>query len=244
MKTIIPENEQKQALDISRSACDFIQKDLNTLKIREDEICFSYTPQDKRFVHNANLLGAQLLAEVAVQTNEEELADLACIAARYSMRCQEKDGSWYYGEASYDRWIDNFHTGFILVSLKRIAKCLDIQWLNSSIELGYEFWKKRMFLSTGIPKYYARRIYPIDIHSVAQSIITFLEFADYDSEAMHWAHLVAKWGIENMQDRQGYFHYQINQHFRIRIPYMRWSQAWMQRALSELVWVRYCEDLG
>lgn len=50
MKTIFPENERKQALDISRSACDFIQKDLNTLKISEDEICFSYTPQDKRFV--------------------------------------------------------------------------------------------------------------------------------------------------------------------------------------------------
>jgi hypothetical protein len=92
-------------------------------------------------------------------------------------------------------------------------------------------------------------LYPIDIHSVAQAILTFLEFDNQDPESRLWAQRVADWGIKHMHDPEGFFHYQIRRHYRIRIPYMRWSQAWMQRALTELVWcdlqgVSADEDLG
>ena len=87
----------------------------------------------------------------------------------------------------------------------------------------------------GAPKYYPGRVYPLDAHCVGQGILTFLEFSDLDPEAMEWSRRVATWGIQAMQDAEGYFHYQIHRGYRIRIPYMRWSQAWMQRALTELV---------
>ncbi|HNP54847.1 MAG TPA: hypothetical protein PKK69_09510, partial [Ferruginibacter sp.] len=38
---------------------------------------------------------------------------------------------------------------------------------------------------------------------------------------------VLEWTIRNMQDKKGYFYYQINKYITSRIPYMRWSQAWM-----------------
>ena len=41
--------------------------------------------------------------------------------------------------------------------------------------------------------------------------------------------------IRNMLDPEGFFHYQIRRTHRVRIPYMRWSQAWGVRALAELV---------
>ncbi|MEJ7711023.1 MAG: hypothetical protein WKF84_14445 [Pyrinomonadaceae bacterium] len=41
-------------------------------------------------------------------------------ATRYVIRRQRDDGSWAYGEDSYQSWSDNFHTAFILTSLKRI----------------------------------------------------------------------------------------------------------------------------
>ena len=46
-----------------------------------------------------------------------------------------------------------------------------------------------------------------------------------------------------MQDAAGYFHYQIGRCLRNRIPYIRWSQAWMFRALAECLALRQQQKL-
>jgi hypothetical protein len=43
---------------------------------------------------------------------------------------------------------------------------------------------------------------------------------------------VMKWTIEHMQSSEGYFYFQKNKMYTTKIPYMRWSQAWMFYALS------------
>jgi hypothetical protein len=208
---------------------------LNRVQPAADELCFSYTPLDHRLVHNANLLGAWLLAEVAALTGEPVLANTALAAAHYTARRQRADGSWLYGEGARDGWVDNFHTGYVLVALLRVAACLGTDEFDAAIAHGYRYWKAALFLPDGTPKYYPHRIYPIDSHSVAQAILTFLAFAHHDPEAAAWARRVALWSIDHMQDAAGPFHYQLYPHYRIRIPYLRWSQAWMQRALTELL---------
>ena len=225
------------ALKVALSACEFILDDLNVLQARTGEICFSYTPLDQRYIHNANLMGAQLLAEVFVQTNQAKLSDKALAAARYTLRHQQLDGSWFYGEAQKEQWADNFHTGFVLVALKKIAGALDQDDFSNSIQRGYRYWKDIFFRPNGIPKYYNDRLYPIDIHCIAQAILTYLEFREMDPEALQRACHLALWGIENMQAPEGFFYYQMYPSYSIRIPYIRWSQAWMQMALTELLWV-------
>ena len=223
-------------LDIARSACDFVLRDLNVLAPSADEFCFSYTPLDHRPVHNASMMGAWLLASVFKHTGEPHLRAAALATSRFTARRQLPDGSWPYGEAANDRWVDNFHTGFVLVALKRVGDCLHTDEFDKYVHKGYEFWKKRMFLADGTPKYYANSVYPIDVHSVAQAILTFLEFRREDSEAVEHGIRVALWGIKNLQDPDGYFYYRICRGYTIRIPYMRWAQAWMQRALIALVY--------
>ncbi len=221
-------------LRVARETCEFILHNLHILRPNAAEICFSYTPLDCRYVHNSNLLGAWLLAAVYARTNEQHLADAALAAARFTAQRQRSDGSWTYGIAGRDGWVDNFHTGYVLVALNRIANYLNTSEFESGLRAGYQFWKTRMFESGVIPKYYADRTYPIDIHSVSQAILTFIEFSDVDSEAGDRAARVALWAIQNMQDPKGFFHYQLRRSFRIGIPYMRWSQAWMQQALLGL----------
>jgi hypothetical protein len=46
---------------------------------------------------------------------------------------------------------------------------------------------------------------------------------------------VAAWAIDNLRDNDGYFHYQRRRFHTVRIPYMRWSQAWMIYGLSRLL---------
>jgi len=222
------------SLQIARNACNFILDNLQTLRPSDEETCFSYTPLDRRFVHNANLLGAWLLAAVYARTGEEHLARNARAAARFTARRQRPDGSWVYGPARNDQWVDNFHTGYVLVTLKSISALLRTHEFDSTVQTGYWFWKTRMFESTCIPKYFPHKTYPIDIHSVAQAILTFLHFSDVDPEAAEHGGKVALWAIRNMQDREGFFYYQRHRTFTTRIPYIRWAQAWMQQALTRL----------
>jgi hypothetical protein len=224
-----------KGLKTARSACDFIINDLNRFHEKEDKFCFSYTPIDYRYIHNANLLGAALLADIFSYTAEDRLYQLASSSARFSVGNQNRDGSWTYGISPKDAFIDNFHTGYVLVCLLRIKASLNINEFDNAIIKGYHFWKDNFFLTDGTPKYYVNNLFPIDIHCVAQGIITYLMFKDIDCEALYKATQLTKWGIKNFQDETGYFYYQINRHWINKIPYMRWSQAWMRLALVELL---------
>jgi hypothetical protein len=230
---------RQRALAMATGACDFIQSDLNRCMANEDEICFSYTPIDRRFIHNANVLGAWLLARVAVRTDAPELKRLALASARYSARRLRPDGFWPYGEGRADAWVDNFHTGYVLVALHEIGILFGTDEFAGSLRHGYNTWKVQFFTKDGAPKYYPASLYPLDVHCAAQAVCTFLEFSGEDPQSSQYAYRVAKWVVENMQSPEGFFHYQIHPTYRIRIPYMRWSQAWMQRAFAELDW---CEQ--
>jgi hypothetical protein len=138
--------------------------------------------------------------------------------------------------------VDNFHTGYVLVAIKRIGQFLQTDEFDTSTSKGYMFWKERMFLDNLVPKYYPNQMYPIDVHSVAQAILTYLEFSDVDPLALERAEQLSKWAIEHLQDPKGFFHYQIHRLYRVRIPYMRWGQAWMQLALTKLISNSYAAD--
>lgn len=197
-----------------------------------DDFCFSYTPEDHSRVHNVNLLAAELLARIFAKDGREEYRDAAVRAMRYTVARQGEDGSWPYGEDRSQEWIDNFHTGFVLVSLKNIGAYLDLTELRASLVAGYEFYAKRFFLADSTPGYYHDRLYPVDVHSAAQAIITFVEMTDLMPNARQMADRAAKWAIDNLQDPAGFFHFQRRRLYTIRIPYMRWAQAWMLYALS------------
>ena len=46
------------------------------------------------------------------------------------------------------------------------------------------------------------------------------------------ANKVLEWAIKNMQDKKGYFYYQLKKGISSKISYMRWSNAFMFNAMS------------
>jgi rhamnogalacturonyl hydrolase YesR len=183
-------------------------------------------------VHNTNLLAAELLARVFAQTGREEFREAALNAARFTVDRQRADGSWPYGEERSQQWIDSFHTGFVIVSLKRLIEHLGAYQWSGCLMRGFEFYRKAFFLADSAPKYYHNRLYPIDVHSAAQAVITFVEMADLIPAANEMSKRSLQWAIENLQDPTGFFYFQRHRFYTIRIPFMRWSQAWMLYALS------------
>jgi hypothetical protein len=197
---------------------------------------FSYPmPGLRGETHNANLLAAALLCRVYKHTGEKKFREPALRVARQAVGKQRPDGSWFYGEHSSQRWIDNFHTGYNLGALRAIGRDLGTDEFDVSMRSGFEFYRANLFREDAAPKYFHDRVYPLDIHCVAQSIITLLAFKDLDSTNIELAQRVFRWAITNMWDDRGFFYYRVLRLCTIRTSYMRWSQAWMLLALSRLL---------
>lgn len=222
-------------LEMALSAGNFIIRGLN-ISESNNGICFSYTQLDRSQVHNANLLGSAFLARLYSISGKKEFFDFALPAARYSVDRQAPDGSWSYGENQVQKWIDNFHTGYNLVALKRFSKYTENEEFDEHIKKGFRFYKSNFFVTDCLAKYYHNSLYPIDIHSIAQSIVTLMELNELDkNNYMELALSLCQWGIDNMKGKKGYFYYQKKRFYMNRISYMRWSQAWMLLALSTLL---------
>jgi len=227
-------------LKMARSSCDFILKDLKRTVESEDELCFSYSPADNTQIFNASLLAAETLARVGALTAEVTFCAFALRAARYAVRRQREDGSWAYGAKPEQQWTDNFHTAYVLLSLARIAgSCVGVNAeFDEALQRGYTFWRERFFLADGWPKYYHDSLYPADAHAAATAIITLLEFRESDNGALPLAETIAAWTIRNLRDAGGFFYYQRRRLYKVRTPYMRWTQAWLLYALARLLEVK------
>jgi hypothetical protein len=221
----------ESALEMATNICRFLLDRLNRTRDIDGD-CFSYTPLDHSRVHNVNLLGAEFLARMFAKTNIEEYRGAAERAARFTLSRQRRDGSWFYGEAESQNWIDSFHTGFAVVSLKHLIRYLDASVWKAALEGAYRFYEKRFFLADGTPGYYHDRLYPHDVHSAAQGVITFVEMTDLMPNARAMAGRVVRWSIEELQDPAGFFYFQRHRFYKIKTSHMRWSQAWMLYALS------------
>ena len=217
------------ALDLAVPIGDFILSDLNR-KWEDDRFCFSYTPLDHNYVHNANMLGASLLLRLYQQTREQRLLDAAHGSLAYSMKYQREDGSWPYAETRTQKWVDSFHTGFNLQALRYFLRAGEATEYRVSYDRGVEYYARRFFLNDGTPKYYCDHTYPIDIHAPTQAIAFFAGEGEKYSELTD---SILSWTIDNMWDPRGFFYFRKYPLFTNKIPYMRWAQAWGFHALTE-----------
>lgn len=226
---------ESRYLGMATRAAEYI---LNELYWTEGEstACFAYPLSSSRErVHNANFLGAALLCRIYKHTNKDKFLKAAMKVGGCSANKQRDDGSWGYGEASAQQWIDNFHTGYNLCALRAISEYAETSEFEPHMRRGFEFYRKHFFREDGSPKYFHNRSYPIDIHSVAQSIITLLVFKDLDVNNVTLAHNVFRWAMTHMWYEHGYFYYRVYPFLTLKMPYMRWSQAWMMLALATLL---------
>jgi len=228
-------NHDPRCLDMAASAAEYI---LNDLYWAESETFagFSYPLRSIRvLVYNANFLASALLCRVYKLTGEVKFLAPALRAARCSAAKQNADGSWYYGDAPTQGWIDNFHTGFNLGALKSIGKYAETTEFEPHIQRGFEFYRSNFYREDGAARYFHTSTFPIDIHAVAQSIITPLEMDAGDAANQRMSRTALQWAMNHMWDDRGFFYYRVLRSCTIRTSYMRWSQAWMLLALSFLL---------
>lgn len=221
-------------LNIAISACEHILRDIAATP-DGDTICLAYVPGRDAKVHNANTLGASLLARTGAATGNERYLQVARKALDYTAKYMRSDGSWFYGERENLHWVDNFHTAYVLDCFLHYLRSTDDQRFTAVMMRGYEYWKSTFFLADGTPRYYSNKTLPLDIQCCSQAIDTLTFFQDQDPAALSLAVKVADWTISQMQDPSGFFYYRrYSRHVVNRTPTLHWGQATMLCALSGL----------
>ena len=224
---------EKRYLDVVKSICTWIME----LPREETELgtCISYFADRQSSVHNSNMLGAAILARAGTILSDNKYIDVASQAMKYSCSRQLPDGAWYYGEDPKYHWIDNFHSGYNLDSLKCYVESTNDKSYENNLRRGLEYFKKTFFEESGRPKYYHNRVYPVDSQCASQAIETLAKFSDYDAASLALGLKVSKWTIENMQDREGYFYYRQYPFIKAKTPMLHWAQATTYKALTVLL---------
>lgn len=215
------------------SACKFILEDINRTAGSNGTFCFSYSPNDTSQVYNASLLASKLLARMYSVCKEPRLVENARASVKYCCDRQASDGSWMYSPEPFHQWIDNFHTGFNLESIAEYERCAEDKSFSQNLSTGFSYYINTFFSPEGIVKYYNNSTYPIDIHAIAQFFSTLSTLGNLQQNEQ-LIDAVLNWTLENMQHESGYFYFQRKKRSTNKIPYMRWSQAWMFYGLSKL----------
>ncbi|MBR5436960.1 MAG: glycoside hydrolase family 88 protein [Muribaculaceae bacterium] len=224
---------ERRYLDLALSAADFVVNDLHRTPAKRGFV-FSYAPvAGNDTIINASLLASRLLSKAYAYDPRPEWLDLAHKSVEACIDAQREDGSWPYGLKAVTSWCDSFHTGYNLDGLAAFAQATDDAETIESIEKGFKFYIDNFFTEKGEPKYYHDRQYPIDIHCPGQLIVTASRTGRFEN-VKPLIDKVLEWTLSNMRNHEkGYFYYQLKHTKSSKIPYMRWSNAFMFAALSE-----------
>lgn len=222
---------KEEYLSIALSSGNFIKDELNRIP-KENGLMFSYSPLDNQAVYNATLLATKTLSQIYSYSSQEEDKSLAFLSARAVCDLQNDDGSFPHSDQVGNRWRDNFHTAFKLESLAIYKKLCSDNSFDSNLEWGFNYWHKHFFdHDSGIAYYYDTPNRLIDLHCAAQAIPTFYHLSKFVKHKEFITRML-DWAINNMQDEEGFFYYQKRGDRIIRIPYMRWPNAWMFYGMS------------
>ena len=70
------------------------------------------------------------------------------------MKYQKQDGAWIYSHNDKRTWVDNYHTGYILDSLKDFIIYTGFTGFDENLEKGIKFYTENFFENSVLPRLY------------------------------------------------------------------------------------------
>jgi rhamnogalacturonyl hydrolase YesR len=227
-------------LSAARSVAEFMVKDLPVIYDSEKERAVAYVLRRVgAVVLNNQVLTGAFLIKAWKHTGERDLRDVAMRQINYTVGKKTPYDAWYYTFPAERSMIhhDNYHTGGILDGLLEYYeetgddRYLDIYWR------GLSYYERNLFEEDGAPRWMNHKKYPLDIHGSAQGIITFKKAARHDETFLPQAAKIADWAIRNLYRQKSQdFSYRKGRFIKWNYSLMRWCNAWMARALAELIY--------
>jgi hypothetical protein len=233
---------EQRYLDIARSIATFVYTDLNDTPTGEDAAAASYSPMDATKVVNASAYRAWVLFEADARFDLPEYKAKAQRNLNFILQSQRADGAWLYAtEGSGEGFIDNFHTAFVLKNLYKINQRLKNPAVDAAIKKGWEFYRRELFDANGLPKSFAieprTQIVKLEMYNFAEGITLGALLKDFIPDAFTFAESLANTLCSRYQRRQGYFVTRVfKTGFKHTFPFLRWPQAQLFYALTNLLY--------
>lgn len=228
---------------------EFLLTEPKRLYSDAEMICFSYVPSEKVnwAVMDVPALVGAFLAEADECLGGDEHATEARKLLAWVADKQTAAGAWYYTHPPGDSHIthDNYHTAIILDCFDRYRAATGDRRFDDRYERGLRFYRDRLFMPSGAPRFMSDREYPYDVHGAASGILCFVRAADRAArdgapseiveERRAQAGRIMDWTLANLYDRRGFFYYQRTRSMTKRFCLMRWCNGWMTKAMSSFL---------
>lgn len=228
--------------DMPVKVCSSLLKSLyRHMHLPEDMACYGYTAGDRFRVINGNLFIAEKLLLVGKHFDREDELNEGKRIVRYCLSNTNADGTFpYQGHelGVVGKAVDAYHNGFILRSLFRIHRMCPSEEIEEVLRCGLDAYLKN-FLGPNGETWVQPEKRIIDIHGCAETILCLGRLMTIFPDCREQWERSIRWTIEHMQNRAtGHFFYRrINissfAHWTVDVPYIRWSDAWMYKALAE-----------
>lgn len=231
--------KDEKYLLVARDIAKFIIKELPVLFESRNEMAIDYVQEKSDcVVLNINALAGAFLAKVWKQTQEWELLEFAKKVLRFTVNRRTPYNAWYYthpkGRSPLEH--DNYHTGGILDALLNYFEETGDNQYMTVYWRGLDYYQKHLFEQNGAPRWMNNKKYPFDVHGAAQGIISFAKAARYDKAFLSQAVIIADWTLANLYRSNTHdFAYRRGRFVTWNYSLMRWCNAWMARALGEIV---------
>lgn len=221
----------KEALNMALDVASYLMTENGHIDF-DDSICLYYSPRNQELAFNSNIMAASFLLRLYKHTEDETFSIFASKAIKFVAEGQNPDGSWFYTSEESgnkaDTVIDNRHTGFVLEHLQICRDVGELINLGKVIDCGWDYYETFLIDGGVLTKWSPGQIYPIDIHDVAQVIITASAGGNF-----MLADGVVKWVMDKMFNGKDEFFYKFFENGRVnKAVFLRWNQAWMYRALT------------
>ena len=182
---------------------------------------FAYHGHSDRLVHNANLLGAAVVHELAPEA--PGAAEAVRVATARTLDQQRPDGTWPYGEASGLEWVDGFHTGYVLDSLCRLEG-VDPR-IPAAIERGARVYLSDFFDVDGRARLWRGQCYPEDSHSAGTGMTVLARLAALGVVPLDAVERVARYTLTRLMHSNGHAVFRRQRWGATRVCYTRWCDA-------------------
>lgn len=220
-------------LEPARAVRNFLLEGLNVSE-NHGTVSFSYSPLDEFKVINSTLYAASFLARIGKLYHDKRAIEVSRKARRFALEHQRSDGAWEYW-ADRPSIVDVYHHGITLEWLHISMKYDEpLSGEKEALDKGIDYFLKNFIGREGECKFTDRKKYPIDIHGVAQCIVTLSMLLP--CQKLTLLDKVLKFALTKMRNRDGSFIYRIFRfNLKSKIPYLRWGQAWMLWALANYI---------
>lgn len=214
------EKYKKTAIDAANFIVEFLYTESEGHKF------FAYIPGETTFVHNASLWGAAWVGFAGNITGNNRFKELAREVAWQSVSEQSQDGSWVYGTRHHHQFIDGFHTGYNLEALDVLRHSLGTSEYDDAIARGLSYYIAAFIEADGTVKYYHNNHYPLDMHSVAQVVLT-LSKIECGQKELILEKVIARSLDTLYLPKAKRFVYQKYSTYMNSVDYIRWTSAWI-----------------